>query len=535
MLGWSITPFVSLSLVLFMDAISMSGSDLTVNVRAFGATGNPGSPQTNSIHKAIRACSKSGGGTVFFPAGSYLTGAIQLESNVVLRLDSGAVIKGSSNLDDYYLNGKMVGLILASDAENVGIVGYGAIDGSAASFMDMNRRSGVDGPVRPLKRPGNMVVFSGCRNFVVQDVTLRNSPFWTLHLAGCDNGDVINVNINNDMLIPNNDGIHCTTSRNIRISNCYIQTGDDGIAVTGIIDHARIIPGFVAHEGKSENIVVTNCTLSSRSAAVRVGYGDNDVQNCVFSNLVVYGSNRGLGVFVRGKGSVSNILFSNIVIDTRLHSIAWWGNAEPIHLSAAPISGQTSMGQIRNVHFSNILARSETGVIIHGSTESLVRDVEFDQIKLQIVRSPFKERSGNYFDLRPAKDDASGWFEHKLPALYCRFAKGIEIHQMKLEWPEDLPDYFEDGLQFEDFEDLEIEGFCGRQAQTAGSGAAIVLQGGSKVTIRDSRAPEQTGTFLKHSGLTGSLLFMSNDVQHAQKVFQPDQGGFRLTGNPGRD
>jgi hypothetical protein len=472
---------------------------------------------------------------VFFPAGTYLTGALQLESNVVLHLDSGAVIKGSSNLNDYYLNGKMVGLILASDEQNVGIIGNGAIDGNAAKFMDMTQLSGIDGPIQPLNRPGNMVVFSGCRNFVIQDVTLQNSPFWTLHLAGCDNGDVSNVNIDNDMLIPNNDGIHCTTSRNIRISNCHIQTGDDAIAVTGIIDHARIIPGFVAHEGKSENIVVTNCTLSSHSAAVRVGYGDNDVRNCIFSNLVVYGSNRGLGVFVRGKGSVSNILFSNIIIGTRLHSIAWWGNAEPIHVSAVPITGQTSMGQIKDIRFSNVFAHSESGIVIHGSLESMVRDVAFDHLKLQVVRSLFKERSGGYLDLRPGKDEASGWFAHKLPALYCRFVKGIEIRQTKLEWSEDLPEYFDDGLRCEDFEDLEIEGFNGRQAQKAGSGAAIVLQNGSDVTVRDSKAPEQTGTFLKHSGLTGSLLFISNDVQHAQKVFQPEQGGFRRYGDLGKD
>jgi hypothetical protein len=94
-----------------------------------------------------------------------------------------------------------------------------------------------------------------------------------------------------------------------------------------------------------------------------------------------------------------------------------------------------------------------------------------------------------------------------------------------------MPEHFEDGLRFEDFEDLEVAGFSGRQAQTTDIGAAIALQNGRNAIIRDCKAPIQTGTFLKQSGLTGSLLFMNNDIGQAQRLFQPNQGEFNRSGN----
>ena len=340
-------------LVLGTAPVRAAASDF--NARDHGARGDGKTLDRAAIQRAIDACASAGGGTVRLPAGVYLTGALKLPSRVVLQLDPGATLLGSPQLKDYYLGNRMVGLILAEDAEGTGIMGSGTIDGSAASFMDMDRKVEADGPVWPRPRPGNMVVFAGCRNFFVRNVTLQNAPFWTLHANGCDNGAIAGITVNNDMRVPNNDGIHLTTSRNIRITGCHIRTGDDAIVATGITDHGPIIPGFVGYRGVCENIVAADCTLASRSCGVRVGYGENDVRNCVFSNLVITDSNRGLGVFVRNKGSVSNILFSNVVIGTRLHSRRWWGNGEPIHVSAAPLPNEAKIGKIQNIRFSNIL------------------------------------------------------------------------------------------------------------------------------------------------------------------------------------
>ena len=144
-------------------------------------------------------------------------------------------------------------------------------------------------------------------------------------------------------MIPNSDGIHCTASRNIRIVNCNIRAGDDAIIITGF---ARIenTPGFNSNEQDkythgnktiyAENIQVSNCHLQSRSSGIRIGYGQHPIRRCIFTNIVIHDSNRGIGVFARDASTIEELVFSNIIIETRLHNGQWWGNGEPIHLSA---------------------------------------------------------------------------------------------------------------------------------------------------------------------------------------------------------
>lgn len=106
------------------------------------------------------------------------------------------------------------------------------------------------------------------------------------------------LRIEPNLLIPNSDGVHCTTSRNIRISDCDIRAGDDAIIVTGFgtnvgvggDDNVRLdysTREFGNKTGYAENVTVTNCNLQSRSSGIRVGYGINPIRNCVFSNLVI--------------------------------------------------------------------------------------------------------------------------------------------------------------------------------------------------------------------------------------------------------
>jgi polygalacturonase len=149
-----------------------------------------------------------------------------------------------------------------------------------------------------------------CEQVANKNVTFRDSPEWCFPIADCD-----------------------------------IRAGDDAIIVTGFRTNVgvggdvNIRLDYTAREfgnktGCAENVTVTNCILQSRSSGIRVGYGINPIRNCVFLNLVIYNSNRGLGVFSRDDGSIENILFSNITIQNRLHAGHWWDNGEPIHVSA---------------------------------------------------------------------------------------------------------------------------------------------------------------------------------------------------------
>ena len=134
------------------------------------------------------------------------------------------------------------------------------------------------------------------------------------------------------MNIPNSDGIDLYDSKVIRISDCAIHAGDDAIAIVS-----------------SSNITVTNCILHSRSSGIRVGYNvfnNHNSGNLSFSNITIYDSNRGIGIYQRQKGNMENMIFSNIVINTRLHSGQWWGHGEPIHISSVP--GWAALKQARS-------------------------------------------------------------------------------------------------------------------------------------------------------------------------------------------
>jgi polygalacturonase len=522
-----------------------SGYQSQYNICKFGAKGDGKTINTISIQKAINACNNNGGGTVVIPAGDFITGAIRILSNVELNIEPGARLIGSSDLDDYLLEGKRHGMIFAYRASNISISGKGEINGQGSLFhingeahilQDFDRkytRQGdqyapddifpPDGPIRYERRPGMMIVLEQCENIAIKDITLKDSPVWTIRIADCDDVLVTGISIKNNLLIPNSDGIHCTSSRNIRISDCDIRAGDDAIIVTGFETDSyftgdSILPSDYASReignktGYAENVTVTNCVLQSRSAGIRVGYGENSIRNCTFQNIVIYGSNRGIGVFARDEGSIENILFSDIIIETRLHSGHWWGNGEPIHVSAIAQSDGIPAGIVRNIKFSNIIACSETGIVIYGTGETHCYDISLKNIYLTIRKSKLEDTYGGNFDLRPTLRHDQALFSHDIPGIYAGFTDGLTIEDFSLVWEDNLATYYTNGIYCENFTDLGIFGFKGRQAHAGSKEAAICLKNGSDVAIRNFDAEKGCSKFLETSNLKGKLDLKENEL-----------------------
>lgn len=521
----------------------------TYNVLAYGAKADGKTLNTKAINRAVMDCSRQGGGTVLFPAGVYLTGSIELLQNVTLDLDAGAVIKASPNLADY-LREKVLtqgespleGLITARHANGSGIIGRGTIEGNGVMFMDptklklvegydydkkyirqgddyLNPKYGTnDGPWEPQDRPGNLVRFFDSTNVLLSGVTIQNSWIWTVEIARCQNVNVAGVSINSfasGRRIPNDDGIDILQSKVVHISGCDIQNGDDSIAVLG-----------------SEKVTVSDCTLSSRSTAVRVGFAGADIRDCVFANLIIHDSNRGLGVFVRGTGSVENVLFSDILIHTRLMTGHWWGKAEPIHVSAILRETNTDrIGQIKNIRFRNIIAESEDGILVHGSEQSVLKDITFEAVKIRVKNSKLQPSYGGNFDLRANRNVAMALFSHEIPALYCRYADGVKIHGLDVEWDDDLPTFFSHAIEMEDFQNVEIDGFNGGPAPGARGKAAIAVDRGRGLSIRNCHASAGTGAFVSLSNVADPGLFVNNDLRLAQRPFEPETTAFQAFAN----
>lgn len=327
------------------------GDQRVWNVADFGAKGDGSALDTGPVNRAVEACGRAGGGTVVFPAGVFKVGTLRLLSNVTLFLDAGSVIKGSGDIGDYppfpYASeGRSTALIFADHAHGIAITGHGTIDGNADAFAlydkphtwrgfdpadtrqgnDYLRVSELpdDGPVAFRDRPGILVLLLHCQDVRVTGIRIQNAPNWCLHAACSRDVVFAQLEIRSGMRVPNADGIDASQSSNVRISDCDIEAGDDAVAFAVCAD------GFGSDP--CENNVVRNCTLCSRSSAIRVGYSGTAIRNLEFDNIVIHDSNRGIGVFSRASETIENLTFSKIVVGTRLYRGNWWGKAEPILL-----------------------------------------------------------------------------------------------------------------------------------------------------------------------------------------------------------
>jgi hypothetical protein len=536
------------------------------DVREYGAKGDGRTSDTRAIQSAIEACRDAGGGTVLFPAGTWVTGTVRVYGRMTLMLEPGSVLLASPDTSEYGFQsqyglsskstsgvsgsgaGRRTGMIVAKDAEEIAITGQGVLDGNGDGFFDFHSphrgldfdpaltRQGAlfrnprycldDGPFLAKagwdNRPGTLAIFWNCRGVRLEGVTFRNAPNWTVHFQECDDVDVTGLKIRNSYLLPNDDGIDVYDSKNVRISDCLIHAGDDCIAVIG-----------------SKNVAVSDCVLRSRSSGIRIGYGTNDVRDCVFRNVVIDTSNRGVGIFVRGRGSVENILFSNCTIHTRLVNGSWWGRAEPIHISVLPfgnaqggpfgnaqgsasttlnerpVGGVTGSGRIRNIRFYDVAAGGESGIVLYGFREGAVEDITMERISLCLMSGPNEALVGGNLDFRPSERMETAVIRHDIPGVFGHMVHGLRLSGLNLEWKGETPDYFSNGILCEGVSDLVIDGFTGRQAGRAG--AAIALDGSRGVTVRNCVARPGTDVFLRWPEPDPVPSLSGNDLRNSRK------------------
>ncbi|MFW5683071.1 MAG: glycoside hydrolase family 28 protein [Phycisphaeraceae bacterium] len=438
------------------------------NVCEHGAAGDGSTLDTAAIQRAIDRCFDAPhDGVVLFPPGVYRSGSLELKTGVTLRLDAGAVLQASDDIDHYTLHGKPRGLFFAKHARRIAIEGAGVIDGGARHFYFPDRvhfkadfqrgysRQGeaflrdldaiVHGPWDFDQRPPAMTTIEDCDEVRVSGVTFRDAPNWTFRVMRCRTVSFDNVTLLNEVAIPNSDGIHVSACQNVRITACDITGGDDAIAITTVAARSGMADDCPPDRRRTENVVVTNCILRSRSSGVRIGYGPFDIERVVLSNLVIHGSNRGIGITTRDGGSIRDVICSNLAIDTDLVTGHWWGKGEPIHLTAVRGGGKgedvTSPGTIENVNFSNVTARSAAGCVAYAERPRWIRDLNFDDVRVRIRRSDFADAVGGNLDLRPLRDKTKTVFAHPIPAVYLHGVHGFDLHRVAVAWDENLPAY----------------------------------------------------------------------------------------------
>jgi len=405
---FSLTIIVCISLLLllipFLNLLSQNG---IYNIKDFGAVDDSFVLSKEAIQSAIDKCAEDGGGKVVVPPGKFVTGALFLKSDITFEVFPGAVLIFDDNIENCpIVDGRWEGierkvyasLFTGHDLNNVTITGRGTIKGQGKTWWDahyINRKlrkernlqgREPDNPAdSPLKVPRpRMIYLHNCTNVLISDLTILDSPSWTIHPVYCENVTIENISIIQPYESPNTDGINPESCKNVRIFNCFVDCGDDCITIkSGYNEDGRRV-------GKAcENIVISNCTFAHGRSAIAIGSEmSGNVRNVTISNCVFSGTKRGIRIKTgRGRGGiVENYRASNIVmnnVETAISLDMYYGNKDK---SPALITEETPF--FKNIHLSNITAVDvENAAQITGLPEAPIDD-------LSIVNSNFTAKNG---------------------------------------------------------------------------------------------------------------------------------------------
>jgi polygalacturonase len=435
------------------------------DITAFGAKGDGKTENREAINKAIEAAAAAGGGTVEFPAGTWLSGSIRLRSNVTLRLDRGALLEASSEataydaaepnqwdkFQDFGHSHFHNSLIWGDGLENIAILGGGRI---SAKALTRGERGGGGDKALALKL---------CHNVTLRDISISNGGHFGILVTGVDN-----LTMDNVMIDTNRDGIDVDSCRNVHISNCSFNSpNDDALVLKGshALGAARV----------SENITITNCLVSGfevgslldgtykrtvqrapdrdgPTGRIKIGTeSEGDFRNITISN-VVFDTSRGLALESVDGAHIEDVTVSNITMRDVSNA--------PIFIrlgSRMRAPEGTAVGSIKRVSISNVVASNADpryGSIISGVPGHDVEGVKLSGIRIlyrggltldQVAKQPadlvntFFFRATGGVPPREPYDTPEREKEYPEPSMFgmmpaygffVRHAKGIELNDI---------------------------------------------------------------------------------------------------------
>lgn len=383
---------------------------------------------TEAFKKAVEILNGQGGGTICVPPGSYCTRSIQLKSNMVLNLEAGALLDFTDDIENYEvismefegIAGTMYKpLIYASGAENVSVIGQGRMNGNGRRWWEESKQF-------PHKRP-YFVCFDHCRHVRLEGITLENSPVWTVNPIYCDDVVIRGIKIKNPADSPNTDGIDPDSSRNIRISDCIIDVGDDCIAIkSGTEDTPEKLP--------CENITITNCNMLHGHGGVVIGSEmSGGIRNVTISNCVFQETDRGIRLKTRRKrgNAMENMVFENIVMDKVMCPFVFnmyyfcgaRGKEKHVWDKAAYPLDETTPA-MRDIIISNILVTSATAAagFMYGLAEQPVENIMMSNCSIRMAADGKPDKPAMMDQLEPMQGHG----------FFLRNAKNISFNNVRI-------------------------------------------------------------------------------------------------------
>jgi polygalacturonase len=487
------------------------------NILDYGARNNGSALATDAFRSAIQAAKAAGGGTVYVPAGRYISGPIELVSNLVLYFDAGAVVEFPAQRLPFTQGREQgiecltpVPLIGGRNLENMTIAGRGTLTTSNAGWLKLMGRSQASdsdpgsafGPswehllqllelkqpipedlyqkVAPELRP-SFVRTMDSKNVLIDGLHFVGSSMWTIHLLYTDNAVVRNVIIETYPGV-HTDGIGVDSSRNVRISNCYIDTGDDGI----VIKSGKDADGLRVNR-PTENVSITNCTVHRAHGAVTIGSETSGwIRNLVASNITCDGTQMGVRIKSRrGRGGgVEDVRFDNWTME----NVGTAMNVTNYYMMEGEVPSASELVSVRTPVFRRIAIGNMT--------------VNHARVAIDIEGLPEMPVS----DLRISDIVASAQ-----TGVKAHHTDALELHRVQVN--------AESGPAFliRDSKELELDGVSTRKPLA--EAPVIRLERCPGAIVRNSRAFAGTGTFLLvGSGELKSTVLAGNALGGARRA-----------------
>jgi polygalacturonase len=404
----------------FLAAPAAAPAANWLNIASRGAVAGSEKPNTAAIQSAIDAAAAAGGGTVLVPPGRFLTGGLRLRSRVCLRLEPGAVLAGSTRLEDYPVfrpafrsytdNYTERSLLYAEDCDEVSLEGSGTFDGQGAAFKGEYK-------VRPY-----MFRFVSCRNVSATGVHVLDSPMWVQHYLNCTGVRLAGLRVRS-LVNQNNDGIDIDCSSQVRISDCEIESGDDAI----VLKSTAPVP--------CRDVAITNCTLSSRCNALKLGTETNGgFEDVVVSNCTVRDTRlAGLAIEIVDGGTLDRLSVAGLSMrNVGAPIFVRLGNrARPHTEGAAPLP----TGRMRNIIVAGVQASGcgPTGCAVSGLPGHPIENLTLRDVRLEFAGG------GTAADAARVPEEWADRYPEfhmfgRLPAygFYFRHVRGLRLRDVEM-------------------------------------------------------------------------------------------------------